>query len=99
MLSACVTNVGPQEPLEAGVTLAGAFLRAGSRRVVATCWSEDDRATAELMGEFFRAVGPAAARPGPYADALKAARLRIRATPGWESPFFWGGFVFVGPPE
>ena len=27
--SACVTNVGPQRPLEAGVTLAGAFLNAG----------------------------------------------------------------------
>jgi hypothetical protein len=28
VLSACVTNVGPQQPLEAGVTLAGGFLAA-----------------------------------------------------------------------
>ena len=30
VLSACVTNVGPQRPLEAGVTLASGFLSAGA---------------------------------------------------------------------
>ena len=49
MLSACETNVGPQLPLEAGVTLASGFLAAGARRVVASHWSGDDRSTAELM--------------------------------------------------
>lgn len=100
VLSACVTHVGPQKPLEAGVTLAGAFLCAGSRRVVATCWSVDDRATAALVGEFFsRAVKPDGAPPAPYADALKAARLHVRSQPGWQAPCFWAGLVLVGPPE
>ena len=99
VLSACVTNVGPQRPLEAGVTLAGAFLGAGSRGVMASCWSVDDRATAQMMAAFFGAVRPAKGPGAAHADALKAARLAIRGTPGWEAPFYWAPFVYVGPPE
>lgn len=99
ILSACVTNVGPQRPLEAGVTLAGAFLAAGSRRVVATCWSVADRATAELVATFIEAIGPANATPTGYAAALKAARLKVRGTPGWEAPFYWAPFVLTGVPD
>ncbi len=99
VLSACVTNVGPQRPLEAGVTLAGAFLTAGSRGVLASCWSVDDRATAELMAAHFAAARLGGDTPASQADALKAARLAVRATPGWEAPFYWAPFVFLGPPD
>ena len=99
VLSACVTNVGPQRPMEAGVTLAGAFLGAGSRGVMASCWSVDDAATAELMSTFFGAVRPANGKGASYPDALKAARLAIRGKAGWESPFYWAPFVYLGPPD
>jgi CHAT domain-containing protein len=99
VLSACVTNVGPQRPLEAGVTLAGAFQSAGSRGVMASCWSVDDRATADMMAEFFGAVRPANGEGLSYPEALRKARLAVRSKPGWESPFFWAPFVYVGPPE
>ncbi len=99
VLSACVTNVGPQRPLEAGVTLAGAFLGAGSRGVMASCWSVDDRATAELMGAFFGAVRAPGGKPVAYPDALRAARLAVKGKPGWEAPFFWAPFVYLGPPD
>ncbi|QEL14581.1 CHAT domain-containing protein [Limnoglobus roseus] len=98
VLSACTTNVGPQRPLEAGVTLAGAFLCAGSRRVMASCWSVDDQATSELMATFFKLVQPGTGGQS-YPDAMKAARQKIRNTPGWESPFFWAPFVFAGVPD
>ncbi len=98
VLSACTTNVGPQRPLEAGVTLAGAFLCAGSRRVLASCWSVDDEATSEMMATFFKLVKPGVGGVS-YPDAMKAARLKIRNTPGWESPFYWAPFVFVGVPD
>ncbi|MGL4420878.1 MAG: CHAT domain-containing protein, partial [Gemmataceae bacterium] len=97
VLSACVTNVGPQRPLEAGVTLAGGFLCAGSRGVMASCWSVDDKATAELMGEFFQQRPPRDGAPVPTAVALKAARMKIRNSPGWSSPFYWAPFVYLGP--
>jgi CHAT domain-containing protein/tetratricopeptide (TPR) repeat protein len=101
VLSACTTNVGPQEPLEAGVTLASGFLAAGARRVVASHWSVDDESTATLMEAFFARVTAAArqGRPVPYAGALQAARRKVRDDPRWSAPFFWAPFVLVGPAE
>ena len=81
------------------MTLAGAFLGAGSRGVMASCWSVDDRATAELMGAVFGAIRPADGKPAAYPEALKRARLAVRATPGWEAPFYWAPFVYLGPPD
>ncbi len=101
ILSACVTNVGPQQPLEAGVTLANGFLAAGARRIIASQWDVDDRATAVLMDAFVAAVAPAAQHGQRLAcaQALRQARLRVRANPGWTAPFYWAPFVLLGPPE
>lgn len=101
VLSACVTNVGPQRPLEAGVTLASGFLMAGARRVVASHWSVDDRSTAELMGSFLDGVrnSESAGNVVNYAKALRDARLKIRNTPEWGAPRYWAPFVLLGPAE
>ena len=77
VLSACVTNVGPQRPLEASITLAGGFLTAGAHRVVASQWSVSDRSTATLVETFFEGV--TSAKPGDpfvYARALQQAQKR-----------------------
>jgi CHAT domain-containing protein len=99
VLSACDTNVGPQPRLEAGVTLAGAFLAAGARRVVASHWGVNDQSTADLMAAFFAEVTSAARAGGrvSYARALQGARLKLRNTAGWEAPFYWAPFVLMGP--
>jgi CHAT domain-containing protein/tetratricopeptide (TPR) repeat protein len=95
VLSACVTNVGPQRPLEAGVTLAGGFLAAGARRVVASHWSVDDESTAELMAAFFERV--TARDPVSFAHALRQARQHVRdRSEKWASPFYWAPFVLTG---
>jgi CHAT domain-containing protein len=101
ILSACVTNVGPQAPLEAGVTVANTFLAAGARRVVASQWEVDDKATAALMEAFVEEITDAAKRGDklPYARALRQARLKVRARPEWALPFYWAPFVFLGPPD
>ena len=98
VLSACETNAGPQRPLEAGVTLAGGFLAAGARRVVASHWSVEDRSTAELMAAFFEQV-TAARGDGrvSFARALQRARQRVRSRPEWSAPFYWAPFVLLGP--
>jgi tetratricopeptide (TPR) repeat protein len=101
VLSACDTNVGPQPPLEAGVTLASGFLAAGARRVVASHWSVNDASTARLMEVFFREVTDAV-REGErvnYARALQRARREVRQSPGWSAPFSWVPFVLLGPAE
>jgi CHAT domain-containing protein len=99
VLSACVTNVGPRRPLEAGVTLAGAFLAAGARRVVASHWSVADRSTAALMTAFFEEVTASGPRGCSlsYAEALRKARLHVRSQPRWSAPFYWAPFVLIGP--
>jgi CHAT domain-containing protein/tetratricopeptide (TPR) repeat protein len=99
VLSACHTNVGPQPPLEAGVTLAGAFLAAGARRVVASHWGVDDRSTEALMAAFFEGVmAPLpGGEPVSYARALQQARRRLRDSAEWSAPYHWAPFVLVGP--
>jgi CHAT domain-containing protein len=100
VLSACHTNAGPQPPLEAGVTLAGAFLAAGARRVVASHWGVDDESTARLVAAFFKNLTAAAGdrRPAGHAWALREARRQVRDRAGKPSPYFWAPFVLVGPP-
>jgi CHAT domain-containing protein/Tfp pilus assembly protein PilF len=99
VLSACETDVGPQRPLEAGVTLASGFLAAGARRVVASHWSVDDRSTAELMAAYFQDVADAAGKQEkiPYAAALRRAQRQVRKE--HPAPFYWAPFVLIGPAE
>ncbi len=99
VLSACETNVGPHQTLEAGFSLARAFFKAGARRVVASHWTVEDESTSELVGEFFEEVSESlkATKPLDYAQALQTARLRVRNHPRWSHPFFWAPFVLIGP--
>jgi CHAT domain-containing protein/tetratricopeptide (TPR) repeat protein len=101
VLSACDTNVGPPEPLEAGVTLASAFLAAGAHRVVASHWEVHDESTADLMVAFFREVTAAARqrKQVSYPLALQKARRQVRAQAKWSAPCYWSPFVLVGPPD
>jgi CHAT domain-containing protein len=102
VLSACLTHVGPQQPMEAGVTLANGFLSAGARRVVASHWNVADRSTAQLMSYFFEALTREenGARLST-AQAMQEARRRLRnaTDANWSSPFYWAPFVVLGSPE
>jgi len=97
VLSACQTNVGPDRPMEAGSTIAQAFLAAGARRAVCSHWNVDDASTAELVGGFFERV--AASKSVEYAKALHDARLAVRSQSQWASPYYWAPFVLIGPPQ
>ena len=59
---------------------------------------EDDAELCALMGEFFAAVRPGSGAAS-YPAALKAARQKIKNTPGMDAPFYWAPFVFLGPPD
>lgn len=101
VLSACQTNVGPDRPLEAGSTLAQAFLAAGARRVIASHWSVSDDSTAELVAVFFErtADGLATSNRLDAAASLHEAKLKIRNDSRWQSPFYWAPFVLLGPTD
>lgn len=98
VLSACETHVGPQLPLESGITLSSGFLAAGARRVVASHWNVEDQSTSALMGAFFAETMKGGTVASP-ARSLWRARQEVRKRPGCESPFYWAPFVLVGPPD
>lgn len=97
VLSACQTGVGSGllGDVPAGdewVSLSRAFLAAGARRVVASLWLIEDRATAELMTAFHRSL---AAGEAPSA-ALAGAQRELMRRPGLENPFYWAAFQVIG---
>jgi len=69
------------------VGFAWAFLRAGSRRVVAGLWDVDDRSTAALMDDMYARIAAGAA---PAVALRDAKRALMRA--GYPKPYFWAPF-------
>jgi CHAT domain-containing protein/Tfp pilus assembly protein PilF len=92
-LSACQTALGQEIRGEGLVGLTRGFMYAGARRVLASLWSVDDRATALLMRRFYRHL---LNDPLPAAAALRRAQLEMAADPQWQSPYYWAGFSLQG---
>jgi CHAT domain-containing protein len=100
VLSACETNCGPQSPLEAGSTMARAFLCAGAQRVICSHWSVSDQETTMLISQLMQGVAQNLADAGrvDYAKELHQAKQVLRSNPATASPQFWAPFVLIGPP-
>jgi hypothetical protein len=75
------------------MSLTRGFMYAGSQTVVTSLWKVDDRATAELMKDFYKSMLQAGMTP---AAALRSAKQKIRQKPAWSAPYFWAGFVLQG---
>jgi CHAT domain-containing protein len=71
------------------IGFAWAFLRAGSRRVVAGLWDVNDRSTAMLMERMYQQI----AAGTPPARALRDAKLSLlRDGNTFAKPYYWGPF-------
>jgi CHAT domain-containing protein len=97
VLSACQTGLGSGRladvpPGDDWIGLTRAFLHAGARRVVATLWAVEDRATAGLMERFHRELGSGA----DPAHALAESQRALLGDRGTAHPFYWAGVVMVG---
>ena len=91
-LSACDTGIGPVG--EEGVAnIVNAFIEAGAQSVVSTLWEVEDRATAQLMIDFYRHLG----RKEGKAEALRQAQLDMLHSGA--PPYYWAGFELVGEPS
>lgn len=93
VLSACETGVGKEIKGEGLIALTRGFMYAGAARVIASLWKVNDKATAELMTEFYRQMLGNRLTP---AAALRAAQLKLSHQPRWQNPHFWAGFVLQG---
>jgi CHAT domain-containing protein len=87
VLASCSSGVRPGRQLWG--SLGAAFLAAGSRAVVASLWSVEDKRARELVLRFYREGG--AAEP---AGALARAQ-RVAISRG-QSPTVWAPFVVFG---
>jgi CHAT domain-containing protein len=99
-LSACDTALGSGYFAEvpAGdefVGLTRAFLSVGSDAIMATLWEVDDRSSIQFMQQFYeRLEGPGANKD--MSAALMLAQQQLRATKGYDHPYYWAPFVLVG---
>lgn len=88
VLSGCTTGRGWEELGAGAHGLAGAFLVAGARQVIASTWDVSDAATASLMQGFYSAL----ARGEPPAKALTIARRQLAPH---KPPFYWAAFRLI----
>lgn len=89
-ISSCVSAGNRNYAGEGLVGLAWAFLRAGSKQVIAALWDVDDATTPALMDDLYRGI-----RGGlDPAAALRRAKLALVHARGAERlPRFWAPFV------
>jgi CHAT domain-containing protein len=88
-LSACRSAGARTYSGEGQVGLSWAFLRAGSRSVVAGLWDVTDHSTATLMADFYDQLGHNIAP----VEALRHAKLALlRGGKAYQKPFYWGPF-------
>lgn len=94
VLSACETSLGGLAPGETTLSFASALASAGARSTLTTLWKVDDRATKDLMVDFYRELVDGRGR---FA-ALHAAQAARRQTEDYAHPYYWSGVVLYGPP-
>ncbi|MGQ9800052.1 MAG: CHAT domain-containing protein [Candidatus Saccharicenans sp.] len=91
VLAACKSSRGAVEKAEGVIGLPRIFLLAGSRAVVSSLWSVNDRSSRELMLHFYRSLLAGQAKD----EALRQAKLRM-IRKGKSHPYHWAGFILVG---
>lgn len=93
VLSACKTGLGREIKGEGLIGLTRGFMHAGAKRVLASLWSVDDAATAQLMKRFYKAMLKDGLEPSA---ALRRAQLQMWKQATWNDPYNWGAFVLQG---
>ena len=96
VLSGCSTAAGQSQPGEGTIGLQYGIRAGGAQATLATLWPVDDRATAEIVGSFYRALADGASKD----VALQRAQVAyLDAHGGAEaSPFLWAAPVLSGDP-
>ena len=97
VLSACETGLatGLRQDVPPGddwVGLVQDFLTAGAQNVVASLWSVEDRATAQLMEKFYAGLRAGRSKSAALAEAQR--ELLRESTHA--HPFYWAAFVSTG---
>lgn len=91
VLSACQTAAGDDR---AALGLAGVAIKSGARSALATLWSVNDEATAQLIAHFYQELrqNPTISKAG----ALQKAQLQLMHDPKFQHPAFWSPYLIIG---
>lgn len=93
ILSACESGLGQYYRGEGMVSLVRPFLALRVPTVVASLWSVDSQATAELVIDFHRERKVNSTGAG---DAMRAAQIRMAHSASYQHPYYWAPFIVVG---
>jgi CHAT domain-containing protein len=94
VLSGCRTAMGKQLSGEGYVGLTQNFMYAGASRVMSSLWAVDDRATAQLMTNFYNHL--LGKKPQTPAESLRLAQLEMSKDIRWKNPYYWASFIIQG---
>ena len=75
------------------VGLTRGLMYAGAQRVAVSLWNVDDRATAELMQEFYKLLLQQDKSP---TTALRTAQIKLWQNPNLNKPLYWAAFTLSG---
>lgn len=88
-LSACETAQGDDR---AALGLAGVAIKAGARSALATLWFINDKATSDLVTDFYRQLqNPTVSK----AEALQLAQQKLLQHPIHKHPGYWSPFLLI----
>ncbi len=93
VLSACDTGIGKDIKGEGLISLTDGFLQAGAKTVISSRWKVSDKATLELMKNFYDIME---AENLPPSKALQKAKIKLRESPAFASPYHWAAFTIQG---
>jgi len=89
-LSACQTATGDDR---AALGLAGIAVKAGVRSAVATLWFVNDKASSNLVSEFYTQLNNASLSK---AKALQNAQIALILDKSYDHPSYWSPFLLIG---
>ena len=92
VLSACETSLGEYIPGETTLSLASAFAASGARSTLTTLWSVDDKATKDLIVQFYEHLAAGKSR----AEALSLAQNTHRNSADYAHPYYWSAMTLYG---
>jgi CHAT domain-containing protein len=91
VLSACETGLGKISSGDELIGLTRAFIYAGTPSIITTLWKVNDRASYELMREFYFNL-----KTMKNSEALRQAQLKTMKE--FPQPFFWAAYGLTGEP-
>lgn len=99
VLSACETGVGSIATGEGTLSLARGFQYAGAHNMLFSLWKVNDKATAQLMGDFYKNLKETTSKTLSLQQAQQNYLNDKTISNAKKSPYYWGAFVYYGVSE